>query len=92
MIYKEGADDTDQTFFNGNLIGNTFSWSKERNYTIKKSLLIKGKNILAIRLSDLDGPGGFNGKILLKNNLNEIEIPIESFKYKHHAFFLSYFR
>ena len=88
LIYKEGADDTDQTFFNGNLIGNTFSWSKERNYTIKKSLLIKGKNILAIRLSDLDGPGGFNGKILLKNNLKEIEIPIESFKYKHHAFLL----
>ena len=88
LIYKEGADDTDQTFFNGNLIGNTFSWSKERNYTIKKSLLIKGKNILAIRLSDLDGPGGFNGKILLRNNLKKIEIPIESFKYKHHAFLL----
>ena len=88
LIYKEGADDTDQTFFNGNLVGNTFSWSKERNYIIKKSLLIKGKNILAIRLSDLDGPGGFNGKILLKNNSDEIEVPIESFKYKHHAFLL----
>ena len=43
---------------------------------------------MAIRLSDLDGPGGFNGKILLRNNLKEIEIPIESFKYKHHAFLL----
>ena len=44
LIYKEGADDTDQTFFNGNLIGNTFSWSKERNYTIKKSILKKGQD------------------------------------------------
>ena len=88
LIYKEGADDTDQTYFNGTLVGNTFSWSKERNYTIKKSLLRKGKNILAIRISDLDGPGGFNGKILLKSNSDEIEVPIESFKYKHHAFLL----
>ena len=88
LIYKGGADDTDQTYFNGTLVGNTFSWSKERNYTIKKSLLRKGKNILAIRLSDLDGPGGFNGKILLMRNSDEIEVPIESFKYKHHAFLL----
>ena len=88
LIYEEGADDTDQTYFNGTLVGNTFSWSKERNYTIKKSLLRKGKNILAIRLSDLDGPGGFNGKILLMRNSDEIEVPIESFKYKHHAFLL----
>tara|TARA_B100000963_G_scaffold354498_1_gene371124 strand:+ start:1103 stop:3217 length:2115 start_codon:yes stop_codon:yes gene_type:complete len=88
LIYKDGADDTDQTYFNGTLVGNTFSWSKERNYTIKKSLLRKGENILAIRLSDLDGPGGFNGKIFIRNSSDEIEIPIESFKYKHHAFLL----
>ena len=88
LIYEEGADDTDQTYFNGKLIGNTFSWSKERNYTIKKSILQKGENILAIRLSDLDGPGGFNGKIYIRNSLKKIEIPIESFKYKHHAFLL----
>ncbi len=88
LIYKDGADDTDQTYFNGTLVGNTFSWSKERNYTIKKSLLRKGENLLAIRLSDLDGPGGFNGKIFIRNSSDEIEIPIESFKYKHHAFLL----
>ena len=88
LILEKGADDTDQTFFNGNLIGNTFSWSKERSYLINKSLLKKGKNILAIRLTDLDGPGGFNGRILLRNNQNEIEIPIENFKYKHHAFLI----
>ena len=43
---------------------------------------------MAIRISDLDGPGGFNGKILLKSNSDEIEVPIESFKYRHHAFLL----
>ena len=88
LIYEKGADDTDQTFFNGKLIGNTFGWNKERRYFIDKSNLKLGKNSLAIRLSDLDGPGGFNGKILMKNETVEFEIPIESFKYKHHAFFL----
>ena len=88
LIFEKGADDTDQTYFNGKLIGNTFSWSKERNYLIEKSLLKKGKNILAVRLTDLDGPGGFNGKILLKNDFYQNEIPVESFKFKHHAFLL----
>ena len=88
LIYENGADDTDQTFFNGKLIGNTYGWNKERGYFIDKANLKSGKNTLAIRLSDLDGPGGFNGKILMKNENTEFEIPIESFKYKHHAFFL----
>lgn len=88
LIYENGADDTDQTFFNGKLIGNTYGWNKERGYFIDKANLKLGKNTLAIRLSDLDGPGGFNGKILMKNENTEFEIPIESFKYKHHAFFL----
>jgi len=88
LILEKGADDTDQTFFNGKLIGNTFSWSKERTYLINKSLIKKGKNVLAIRLTDLDGPGGFNGRILLRNNDSQFEIPIENFKYKHHAFLI----
>jgi sialate O-acetylesterase len=88
LIYEKGADDTDQTFFNGKLIGNTFGWNKERSYLIDKSNLKLGKNTLAIRLSDLDGPGGFNGRILMRNETSEFEVPIESFKYKHHAFFL----
>ena len=88
LIYEKGADDTDQTFFNGKLIGNTYGWNKERSYFIDKANLKLGKNSLAIRLSDLDGPGGFNGKIIMKNETTEFEIPIESFKYKHHAFFL----
>ena len=67
LIYEDGADDSDQTYFNGKLIGNTISWSKERRYMIEKSNLKIGENILAIRLTDLDGPGGFNGKIILKN-------------------------
>ena len=89
LILEEGADDTDQTFFNGKLIGNTFSYSKERKYLINKSLLKKGKNVLAIRLTDTGGPGGFNGRILLQNNKNQFEISMENFKYKHQAFIIN---
>ena len=89
LIYEDGADDSDQTYFNGKLIGNTISWSKERRYTIKKSNLKIGENSLAIRLTDTDGPGGFNGKIILKNSKNKLEIPIDQFKFIHHAFFIN---
>ena len=47
LIYEDGADDSDQTYFNGKLIGNTISWSKERRYVIEKSNLKIGENILA---------------------------------------------
>jgi sialate O-acetylesterase len=89
LIYEDGADDSDQTYFNGKLIGNTISWSKERRYIIEKSNLKIGENILAIRLTDLDGPGGFNGKIILKNAKIKFEIPIDQFKFIHHAFFIN---
>ena len=56
---------------------------------IEKSNLKIGENILAIRLTDLDGPGGFNGKIILKNAKNKFEIPIDQFKFIHHAFFIN---
>ena len=89
LIYKDGADDSDQTYFNGKLIGNTISWSEERRYVIEKSNLKIGENVLAIRLTDIDGPGGFNGKIILKNASSRFEIPINQFKFIHHAFFIN---
>jgi len=62
LVVEKGIDDTDQTYFNGELIGNTFSWSRKRSYNIPKELLKKGENILAIRITDRIGGGGFNIK------------------------------
>ena len=49
-----------------NAIGNESDWSMERDYKIPKK--IGGKNTLAIRVTDLGGPGGFNSPVLLKSS------------------------
>ena len=81
-----GIDDADQTYFNGILIGSESDWSLERNYKIPKEILRKGKNTLAIRVTDLGGPGGFNSPVLLKTSFETRELPFRSFKFRHHAF------
>jgi len=86
LIIDEGIDDSDQTFFNGELVGNTFSWNRDRSYKIRKEILKKGENTIAIRVTDLGGPGGFGGPITLKNSSSTQVIPFEKFKFKHHAF------
>lgn len=83
---EKGIDDSDQTYFNGKLIGNTYGWNLERKYTIPKNILKKGRNIIAIRVTDTGGGGGFNSPIKLYNENGQINVPFESFKYKHHGF------
>ena len=83
---EKGIDDSDQTYFNGKLIGNTYGWNLERKYTIPKNILKKGRNIIAIRVTDTGGGGGFNSPIKLYNENGHINVSFESFKYKHHGF------
>jgi sialate O-acetylesterase len=83
---EKGIDDSDQTYFNGELIGNSYGWNIERKYTIPKDILKKGQNLIAIRVTDTGGNGGFNSPIKLYNENDQINIPFESFKYKHHGF------
>ena len=86
LIVEKGIDDSDQTYFNGELIGSTFAWSRKRNYNIPKELLNKGENILAIRITDLRMGGGFNSPLIIKNNKIEKQILFSDFKFKHQAF------
>jgi len=62
-----GIDDVDETYFNGQLIGNTGSfppnfvstWDIPRKYRLPKELIKRdGKNVLAIRVYDEYGGGG----------------------------------
>jgi len=67
-------DDMDETYLNGQKIGQTQGWNVNRKYTIPKGFLKKDGNILAIRVIDTGGGGGFNGdkdalKSMLKTNL-----------------------
>ena len=86
LVVEKGIDDTDQTYFNGELIGNTFSWSRKRSYNIPKELLKKGENILAVRISDLIGGGGFNSPVIIKNSKIKKQLVFSDFKFKHQAF------
>ena len=89
LVVEKGIDDADQTYFNGKLIGNTFSWSRKRSYNIPKELLVKGENILAVRISDLRGGGGFNSPVIIKNSKIRKQLVFSEFKFKHHAFIVN---
>jgi len=52
-------DDADSTYFNGEKVGNSPNKYAFRKYTIPARLLKEGVNIIAIRIVDTDGLGGF---------------------------------
>ncbi len=54
-------DDDDITYFNGVKVGETSGWNTVRTYTIPAALVKKGINVLAIRVFDSGGGGGFHG-------------------------------
>jgi len=54
-------DDNDRTWINGVEVGNTQAYNKKRVYEIKEGLLKAGENILAVRVEDTGGGGGFWG-------------------------------
>jgi hypothetical protein len=62
-------DDFDDTFFNGVLVGRTDKtvptfYSAPRIYTIPAKLVKPGANVLAVRMFDHFGEGGFVGEAL----------------------------
>lgn len=54
-------DDEECTYWNGTLVGTTSGWNISRHYTIPAHLLKPGRNILAVRIYDTSGDGGFCG-------------------------------
>ena len=52
-------DDMDTTWVNGRIVGNTFGWSKEREYPIPPGYLRAGANEIVFAASNSYGPGGF---------------------------------
>lgn len=62
---SKGIDDSDEVYFNGTLVGGANCFNCPRSYIVKKELLKKGKNIVAILISDTNGDGGILSPILL---------------------------
>jgi sialate O-acetylesterase len=85
LIFSKGIDDFDQTFINGQNIGNTFLHIDERNYAIPLGLLKKKNNVLAVRLTDFMWGGGFRGPAYILSANDSIALPFSDFKYKHQA-------
>ena len=55
-------DDRDTTWFNGVRVGSTDGYNKPRAYTVPASLVKAGRNVIAVRVEDTGGGGGFGGK------------------------------
>ena len=74
-----GIDDMDATYINGQKIGGLSgekAANAPREMVIAKSLLIKGKNVIAIRAIDTGGPGSVSGTMTITNNTGVV-IPLE---------------
>jgi C-terminal processing protease CtpA/Prc len=59
-------DDTDVTWFEGELVGRTTAdqpnhWNLPRTYTVPGDLVAEGEATLVVRAKDIGGPGGFIG-------------------------------
>ena len=71
-ILKIGAiDDMDATYINGKKIGGLAGQraaNAQREMVIPKSLIVKGKNVIAIRAIDTGGPGSISGQMTISNN------------------------
>lgn len=65
-IFLGTIDDNDETYINGTLAGKTNAWDKERIYELPNGLLHKGKNVIAVKVYDNGGDGGFYGKNPMK--------------------------
>ena len=70
------VDDSDMTFFNGELIGSSKQYRQSRSYLIPGRLVKAGKNIIAVRVFDNLGDGGFIGhEDIYKLKLPDVFIP-----------------
>ncbi|MEI6809756.1 MAG: sialate O-acetylesterase, partial [bacterium] len=60
-------DDIDTAFVNGIAVGGTDNWQTHRGYKLPKGLLKAGRNVIAVRVLDTGGDGGFHGSAAAMN-------------------------
>lgn len=89
FIARGGIDDFDYTYINGKLIGNGLSCCQGRSYNIPPGVLKEKDNVLAIRVLDLGGVGGFRSSIYLESDKNRFEFDKGIWRFKHIAFYLN---
>ena len=70
-------DDNDYTYINGKLVGFTRAWDAFRRYEIPENILKAGKNVIAVKVVDGYGGGGFYGAsddMFLENGEQKISL------------------
>lgn len=55
------VDDRDVTWFDGVRVGSCDVWNRERGYTVPGRLVRPGRHVIAVRVLDTGGDGGFTG-------------------------------
>ena len=70
-------DDADETWVNGTLVGSGLPCGAPRVYTVPAGVLREGRNVIAVRITDNQGVGGFTGKpeqFVLKTGAGDISL------------------
>jgi sialate O-acetylesterase len=62
VLHLAMVDDCDQTWVNGQHVGGQCQWDAPRRYTVPAGLLHGGSNLIAARVVDTGGGGGFHGQ------------------------------
>ena len=55
-------DDCDETWVNGQRVGGLCAWDQPRHYALPAGTLQAGRNVIAVRVTDTGGGGGFHGE------------------------------
>ncbi len=77
VIELSKIDDDDITYINGIKVGSTNKWDEFRRYNVPVGILKAGKNVIAVRVVDNTGGGGFYGnKEDVKLTVNKNAIPL----------------
>ena len=77
ILHLGTIDDCDETFVNGQRVGGLCQWDGLRRYTLPAGLLRPGPNVLAVRVTDTGGGGGFYGaakNMRLQTGVGDIEL------------------
>lgn len=82
VVNLGSVDDEDTTFVNGERVGETRAHDAERNYPVGSRLLKPGKNVIAVRVVDLHGEGGFRPDFNPTVQIGGTTVPLTGWRMK----------
>ncbi len=80
-IHLGTIDDNDETWCNGKPIGATEGWNIDRTYDLPAGTLHSGKNVIAVRVTDTAGEGGWTNFVPQIEAAGGVTIPVKDWKF-----------